>query len=206
MAPDSGGPVIEPSIFKAYDIRGVVGDGLDAGVVSAIGRAIGSEARDRGLRAIAVGRDGRLSGPELAEALGRGIREAGIDVVDVGLVPTPVLYYAACEFAGGSGVMVTGSHNPPSYNGLKIMLGGETLSGAGIQRLRERIESGALAAASTPARRTVAAPVDDYIRRVGESVRPVRAMRVVVDCGNGAAGSVAPRLLRALGCDVIELF
>lgn len=206
MAPDGRGPAIEPSIFKAYDIRGVVGSGLTAETVRAIGHAIGSEARERGLRAIAVGRDGRLSGPELAEALGRGIREAGIEVIDVGLVPTPVLYYAACELAGGSGVMVTGSHNPPRYNGLKIMLGGETLSGAGIQRLRERIETGDLASASAPARCTGARPIDDYIRRVCESVRPARGLRVVVDCGNGAAGPVAPRLLRALGCDVVELF
>lgn len=131
---------IAPEIFKAYDIRGIVETALTPAAVELIGHAIGSEARERQLTTIAIGRDGRLSGPELAQALTNGIRKSGIDVIDVGMVPTPVLYYAAHELCGYSGVMVTGSHNPPEYNGLKIVLGGETLAAEAIQSLRLRIE------------------------------------------------------------------
>ncbi|MEK7768343.1 MAG: phosphomannomutase/phosphoglucomutase, partial [Pseudomonadota bacterium] len=131
-------------IFKAYDIRGVVGKTLTAAIVEAIGHAIGSEARARGLAAVAIGRDGRLSGPELAQALARGLQKSGINVVDVGMVATPMLYFAAHELCNYSGVMVTGSHNPPDYNGLKMVLGGETLAAESIQALRLRLENGDL--------------------------------------------------------------
>lgn len=195
-----------PLIFKAYDIRGVVGDTLTDDIVRDIGRAVGSEARAAGLPVIAVGRDGRLSGPGFAVALADGIRDTGVDVIDIGMGPTPLLYYVASQHAGGSGVMVTGSHNPPEYNGFKIMLGGTTLSGEAIQRLRARIEHRDFTAAAAPGASRTLSPAAEYIERIASDVRPVRPLRVVVDCGNGAAGAVAPDLLRALGCEPVELY
>ncbi len=195
---------IPSSIFRAYDIRGVVGETLTAEGVRAIGRAIGSAAAARGDARALLGRDGRLSGPELSAALAAGLQAAGMEVVDIGLVPTPVLYFAACEFGTGTGVMLTGSHNPPGYNGLKIMVAGDTLAEEGIQDLRRRIETGDLrSGAGSYAERDV---LPAYIERITRDVRPARALRVVVDCGNGAAGVAAPRLLRALGCEVTELY
>ena len=136
---------LPPEIFKAYDIRGIVGKTLTAEFVEAIGHAIGSEARSRDLGSIAIGRDGRLSGPELTQALAKGLRKSGIHVIDVGMVATPMLYFAAHELCNYSGVMVTGSHNPPDYNGLKMVLGGETLAAESIQALRLRLENNDLA-------------------------------------------------------------
>jgi phosphomannomutase/phosphoglucomutase len=191
-------------IFKAYDIRGIVGRSLTPEIVSAIGHAIGSEAAARGSRAVAVGRDGRLSGPELAAALARGIQDAGMDVVDVGLVATPMLYFAAVHLGTGSGVMVTGSHNPPDYNGLKIVIAGETLSGEAIQGLRRRLDTGDLARGSGGySRRDIAG---DYLARIAGDIRLARPMKVAVDCGNGVAGAYAPVLYQRLGCEVQELF
>ena len=202
VAPDE----LSASIFRAYDIRGVVGETLGAGIVHEIARAIGSEAAERGRSTIVVGRDGRLSSPELAEALIEGLRATGRDVVDVGAVPTPVLYFATHYFGTGSGVMVTGSHNPAPYNGLKIMLGGETLSGAEIAALRTRLESGHLGTGTGAWRREEV--VDAYVQEVCRNIVPVRdrAFRVVLDCGNGIAGRVAPELFRALGHEVVELY
>src|ERR1017187_4937084 len=137
---------VPAEIFKAYDIRGIVGRTLTPEIVSAIGQAIGSEARARAQTAVAIGRDGRLSGSELSAALAQGLRAAGVDVIDIGMAATPMGYFAAHHLGCGSAVMVTGSHNPPpDYNGLKMVLGGVTLSGDDIQRLRTRIESGDLA-------------------------------------------------------------
>ncbi|HYK15695.1 MAG TPA: phosphomannomutase/phosphoglucomutase, partial [Burkholderiales bacterium] len=136
---------LPPEIFKAYDIRGIVGKTLTPAVVVTIGRSIGSELIERGRRAIVIGRDGRLSGPELSAALAEGLRSAGVDVIDVGQVATPMLYFAAHHFDTQSGVMLTGSHNPPDYNGLKIVLDGETLAGEAIQALRARAIAGKLA-------------------------------------------------------------
>ncbi|RME34524.1 MAG: phosphomannomutase/phosphoglucomutase, partial [Gammaproteobacteria bacterium] len=194
------------SIFRAYDIRGVVGRTLTEEGVYRIGLAIGSEAAQRGQQVIVVARDGRLSGPELSAALIRGLRDSGRDVIDIGMVPTPVLYFATFFLETGSGVMLTGSHNPPDYNGLKIVLGGDTLSGAAITALHERIlrndftsGEGALQHADIGA---------DYIRRISEDI-PValgRGLKVAVDCGNGVAGALAPSLIRALGHEVIELY
>ena len=197
---------LSPAIFKAYDIRGIVGRTLTDDVVHDIGRAIGSEAAASGLSTVAIARDGRLSGPGFAAALARGIRSAGVDVIDAGMVPTPLLYFTAHRLAAGSGVMVTGSHNPPEYNGFKIMLGGTTLAGERIQRLRERIEAGDFHRAEREGGYSAIDPVADYLERVTSDVRPARPLRVVVDCGSGVAGAVAPRLLRALGCEVIELY
>lgn len=195
---------VPASIFRAYDIRGVVGDTLTAEIVEAIGRAIGSEAFERGQQAIVIGRDGRLSGPELSEALARGLMASGRDVIDVGMVPTPVLYFATHYLRTGSGAMVTGSHNPADYNGLKMVLRDETLSGEAIQALRTRIQSGDLL--NGQGAYSERAVVDDYVDRITGDVQVARRLKVVVDCGNGVAGAVAPVLLRGLGCEVVELF
>ena len=213
--PAKGGIVVEEEtgavkmpaeIFRAYDVRGIVEEGLSADIVRQIGRAIGAEAYERGQQTIVVGRDGRNSGPELQEALIEGLRATGRDVIDVGRVPTPVLYFATHYLNTGSGVMVTGSHNPPEYNGLKIMLGGDTLYGDDIQELRKRAEGGDFPDGKGNLQSMEV--VDEYVRRVCEDV-PValgNSFRVVVDCGNGIAGEVAPKLLRALGHDVVELY
>jgi len=195
---------IAPEIFKAYDIRGIVDKSLTADAVRAIGQALGSEARERGLETIAIGRDGRLSGPELAGALAEGINRAGVDVVDIGCVPTPVTYFAAFELGTESCVSVTGSHNPPDYNGLKMVLGGQTLFGPLIQDLKKRIDEGRLATGS--GKRRHADVKEAYLKRIVKDVKLARPMKIVVDCGNGVAGGFAPELFRRMGCEVIELF
>ncbi|MEE9157186.1 MAG: phosphomannomutase/phosphoglucomutase [Gammaproteobacteria bacterium] len=194
------------SIFRAYDIRGVAGKTLTAASVHAIGRAIGSEAHERGQQKLVVGRDGRKSSPELAEALIQGLRAAGRDVIDIGMVPTPLVYFATHHLNTGSGVMVTGSHNPPNYNGLKIMLGGETLSGDAVMALRDRVTGRKLVTGNGKLKsRDI---TGDYMRRVNEEI-PValdHAFKLVIDCGNGVAGILAPEVLRALGHEVVELY
>ena len=201
------GPAAPPaSIFRAYDIRGLVGETLSHDGVYQIGLAIGSEATDRGQQGIVVARDGRASSEELSEALIKGLRETGRDVIDIGLAPTPVLYYATHYLDTLSGVMITGSHNPPRYNGLKIVLGGEALSGDAIMDLRRRIEERAFSSGQGDLQSAEIIP--EYIQRISEDI-PValgNSFRVVVDCGNGVPGIVAPRLLRALGHDVLELY
>ncbi|NOX92402.1 MAG: phosphomannomutase/phosphoglucomutase [Gammaproteobacteria bacterium] len=195
---------LDTSIFKAYDVRGIVDKTLTEDAVYWIGRALGAEAGARGEQHIYVARDGRLSGPKLITALTCGLTEAGRDVTDLGMVPTPVLYYAASELGSGSGIMITGSHNPPEYNGLKMVLGGTTLSGPDIQQLRKRIESDMLSKGSGSVGK--ADVVAQYIERIIGDVKLAKPMKVIVDCGNGVAGGVAPQLLRALGCEVTELF
>jgi phosphomannomutase/phosphoglucomutase len=198
------GTAVPPEIFKAYDIRGIVGRTLTTSVTELIGRAIGSEARKRGQTAVAIGRDGRLSGPELAAALAKGIQASGVDVVDVGRVATPMLYFAAYHLGTRSGVAVTGSHNPPEYNGLKIMLGGETLAGETIQALRTRIETGDLTTGNGQySKRDIR---EEYLERIVSDVKLTRPVNVVVDCGNGVPGDTAPELYRRLGCTVRELY
>lgn len=191
-------------IFRAYDIRGVVGQTLTAEIVRQIGQAIGSEAQERGQQKVIVARDGRLSGPELSAALVEGLVASGREVVDIGRVPTPVLYFATHYLGGGSGVMLTGSHNPADYNGLKIMLAGETLHSDDIQGLRNRIETGRLL--SEAGSQQTMDVSQSYVDRITGDVRLARRLKVVVDCGNGVAGELAPALLRALGCEVVELF
>lgn len=195
---------IDPTIFKAYDIRGIVDKTLTTEAVYHIGVAIGSEAQDRGEQHIYVARDGRLSGPKLIQALTQGLIDSGRDITDLGMVPTPVLYFAANELGSGSGIMLTGSHNPPDYNGLKMMLGGETLSGDTIQNLRSRIEKGPLYHGG--GRRQEADVVPDYVRRICSDVKLSKPIKIVVDCGNGVPGMLVPALLKELGCEVIELF
>ena len=191
-------------IFKAYDIRGIVGKTFTPEIVEAIGHAIGSEAVARGQQEICIGRDGRLSGPDLAAALARGIRKAGIGVVDLGMVATPMTYFAAYQLGTHSAVMVTGSHNPPDYNGLKMVLGGETLAGDAIQKLRERLVNNDLAHGNGGYRQHDIA--DEYLARIVSDVKLARPMKIIIDCGNGVPGAFAPRLYRDMGCQVEELF
>jgi phosphomannomutase/phosphoglucomutase len=195
---------IDPSIFRAYDIRGVVDRTLTARAVELVGRAIGSEALQRGRNTVVVGRDGRLSGPVLSSALIRGIISTGCDVKDVGCVPTPVLYFATYYLDTQTGVIVTGSHNPPDYNGLKIVIDGETLSGESIQSLRERIEAANFISGQGKVESVDIVP--DYMERIRGDVKLARPLRVAIDCGNGVAGNVAPKLFRSIGCEVTELF
>ncbi len=195
---------VPAEIFKAYDIRGIVANALTPEVVEAIGRALGSEARARGLQAVAIGRDGRLSGPALSAALARGLAAAGADVIDIGMAATPMGYFAAHHLGCGSAVMVTGSHNPPEYNGLKMVLGGVTLALDDIQRLRTRIEAGDFSAGK--GKYSQADVREAYIARIVADVGLARPMRIVIDCGNGVAGASAPELFRRLGCEVKPLY
>jgi len=191
-------------IFKAYDIRGIVGKTFTAEIVEAIGHAIGSEAVARKQHSIVIGRDGRLSGPELAQALARGIQKSGINVIDVGMVATPMTYFAAYELKTNSAVMVTGSHNPPDYNGLKMVLGGETLAGEVIQSLRARLENNDLSHGTGSYKQQDIA--DAYIERIVSDVKLARPMKIAIDAGNGVAGAYAPTLFKKMGCEVTELF
>jgi len=204
--------MISQSIFKAYDIRGVIGKTLDAEEARSIGRAFGSEVRAQGGDAVVVARDGRLSGPELIAALSEGLRAAGVDVVNVGMVPTPVGYFAASvplKLAGGerrvdSCIVVTGSHNPPDYNGFKMVLRGAAIYGEQIQALYKRIvdnkfESGKGSYADYDI-------ADAYLERIVSDIKLARPLKLVVDTGNGVAGGLAPRLFKALGCELVELF
>jgi phosphomannomutase / phosphoglucomutase len=195
---------VPAEIFKAYDIRGIVGRTLTPEIVTAIGRALGSEARARAQTAVAIGRDGRLSGPQLCSALARGLAAAGVDVIDIGMAATPMGYFAAHHLGCSSVVMVTGSHNPPDYNGLKMVLGGVTLAGDDIQRLRARIEGGDLDEGVGAYLR--ADVREAYLARIASDAKLARAMDIVIDCGNGVAGASAPELLRRLGCKVTPLF
>jgi phosphomannomutase/phosphoglucomutase len=203
--------MISKDIFKAYDIRGIVDKNLTVDAVRAIGQALGLQAKAKGGTTCVVGRDGRLSGPALRDALVAGITAAGIDVIDIGVVATPMVYWAAVELqAGGksvgSGVMITGSHNPPEYNGLKMVVAGTAIWGDTIQALRQTIEAGLPPAVTTPGKVSMHDVTDAYIARIAGDVKPAAKLRIAVDCGNGSPGAVAPKLFRALGCDIDELF
>jgi len=193
-----------PEIFRTYDIRGVVGRTLTRDIVFLIGKSLGTIAQERGAPTFAIGRDGRLSGPELANALMEGIVATGANVIDVGMVPTPVVYFAAHHLDCGSCVAITGSHNPPDYNGLKVVIGGNTLYGEDIQLIRKIVESGKYKTGE--GKRSAASVADAYVQRIVSDVKLARPMRIAIDCGNGVAGMLAPRLYRALGCEVEELY
>ena len=197
---------IERSIFRAYDIRGIVGQTLDVGIAKLIGQAIGSAMQDQGLKDIVVGRDGRVSGQAMANALIEGLRAAGREVIDIGQAPTPLCYFAAFQLRTGSCVAVTGSHNPADYNGFKIVLGGETLAGDAIQALYARIAEDRLYKSTTPGGVQQREVAPDYIQRIAEDVQLERKLKVVVDCGNGVAGMLAPEVLEAIGCEVMPIF
>ena len=203
-APAENLPALPDEIFKAYDIRGIVGETLTAENILLIGHAIGSEAIARGLDSIVFARDGRLSGPELGKSLVKGLLASGIKVIDIGMLPTPTLYYAAAEHSNGTGVMLTGSHNPSNYNGIKMVLGGDTLSGDAIQSLKQRIlKNDLLSGEGAYSNEQV---LDKYIARITSDVTLKRKLKIVIDCGNGIAGAVAPKLFTELGCEVIPLF
>jgi phosphomannomutase/phosphoglucomutase len=195
---------VPAEIFRAYDIRGIAGTMLSAAVVREIGLALGALGHERGAPVFAIGRDGRLSGPELSSALMEGLNAAGADVIDIGVVPTPVTYFAAHHLGCSSAVMVTGSHNPGAYNGLKMVVAGDTLSGEEIQDLRRRVEGGMTGKGG--GKRSRESVLDAYVDRIAGDVKLARPFKVALDCGNGVAGVVAPRLFRRLGCDVTELF
>ena len=198
---------IDPTIFKAYDIRGIVGRNVDEAFAEHLGRAFGSEAIAAGEKAVAVGRDGRLSGPGLAAALVRGLASTGLDVVDIGAVTTPMLYYVAAtrgKHGCTSGIQVTGSHNPKDYNGFKMVMSGRAIYGEDIQKLKRRIE-----AEDYVSRKGRSATMNigpEYARRITSDCKLARPMKVVVDSGNGIPGASAPAILRALGCEVIDLY
>ena len=204
--PRSSGVAVDAGIFRAYDIRGVVGDTLDPGVAELIGQAIGTVMHEKELQDIVVGRDGRLSGPDMVAGLVAGLRKAGRNVIDIGLAPTPLVYFGSYHLRTGCCVAVTGSHNPPDYNGFKIVLGGETLSGPTITDLYERIATGRLHAAPQPGSASQRQIDDDYVQRIANDVQLQRPLKVVVDAGNGVAGQLGPRVLEEIGAQVVPLY
>lgn len=195
---------ISASIFKAYDIRGVVPSTLDPEVAEALGKAFGSAARAAGEKAVAVGRDGRLSGPSLSEALIKGLVATGVEVIDIGAVTTPMLYFAAHTLCT-SGIQVTGSHNPKDYNGFKMVLAGRAIYGDEIQGLRKVMEADSAKLAPGGSVRKVDV-TEAYTKRITGDIKLARPLKIVVDSGNGIAGASAPAILRAIGCEVTELF
>ena len=201
------GPVnIDRGIFRAYDIRGIVGQTLDAGVAELIGHAIGTLMFEKGLNDIVVGRDGRLSGPDLVAGLTEGLRKAGRNVIDLGMAPTPVVYFGGFHLRTGCGIAVTGSHNPPDYNGFKVVVGGETLSGDAIVDLYARIAEDRLHTARAPGSLLHRDISDDYVARIAGDVQIDRPLKIVVDAGNGVAGTIGPRVLDAIGAEVTPLY
>ncbi|MDB5992028.1 MAG: pmm [Herbaspirillum sp.] len=200
---------LQSSIFKAYDIRGIVGSTLDADIARQIGLAFGAAVRAKGETTAVIGRDGRLSGPQLSAALAAGLQQAGVDVIDLGMVATPLVYFGTHVLGAQSGVMVTGSHNPPDYNGFKMVLAGEAIYGETILDLHRAIVGGAAlqAAAGMKAGNYRTHDIGPaYLQRIAGDVKLARPMKIVVDCGNGVAGAFAGELYRMLGCEVEELF
>ena len=197
---------LSKTIFKAYDIRGVIGSTLDAGIARRIGTAFGKAALAKGERKVVIGRDGRLSGPELSAALAAGLQHAGVDVIDLGMVATPMVYFGTNVLNAASGIMVTGSHNPPDYNGFKMVLAGEAIHGDTITALYDSIAGGDDAAAATPGSYRTHDIRAAYIERILSDVKLARPMKIAVDCGNGVAGAFAGDLYRGMGCEVIEMF
>ncbi|WP_206196826.1 phosphomannomutase/phosphoglucomutase [Zooshikella ganghwensis] len=196
---------VPASIFRAYDIRGVVGDTLTFETATLIGKAIGSEAQARGEKCVIVGADGRLSSPEVSQNLMQGIISTGCDVISIGMVPTPVLYFATHIIdESNSGVMVTGSHNPPDYNGFKTVLAGKTLANEDIQQLYQRIKENNLQQGQGSLIEVDV--LESYVERIRNDIALAKPLKVVVDCGNGVGGVIAPRLLEDLGCNVIPLY
>ncbi|VXC85748.1 Phosphomannomutase / phosphoglucomutase [Pseudomonas sp. 8Z] len=204
MTTSQSAPKLPADIFRAYDIRGVVGDTLTAEYAYWIGRAIGSQSLAQGEPKVIVGRDGRLSGPELLQQLVQGLLDCGCEVTDIGMVPTPVVYFAANVLEGRSAVMLTGSHNPPDYNGFKIIIAGDTLANEQIQALKTRLDNNDLATGVGSVQQVDVLP--QYFKTIRDDIAMAKPLKVVVDCGNGAAGVIAPQLIEALGCSVIPLF
>lgn len=194
------------TIFRAYDIRGIAEKTLTEEIIFDIGRAIASEVKDKNINTIVVGRDGRLSSPAFTESLTKGITSTGVNVLDLGLVPSPLVYFVTQHTEGKSGVVVTASHNPAEYNGLKTIIDGETLAGERIQQIKQRIDDKNYLTGSTGSIDKNNMFINEYIGIISEDIHLARPMKVVIDCGNGATGELAPTLLKTLGCEVIELF
>lgn len=195
---------ITEDIFRAYDIRGVVKSALTPDAVERIGQAFASEALNQQCNTVVIGRDGRLSSPELTQRLAKGLQQGGCDVIDVGMVPTPVLYYATHKLDTGTGIMVTGSHNPPQYNGLKMLIAGNTLYGDTIKALYQRIINNNIEQGTGSY--TQHDIVYDYIDTIASDIKINKPLKIAVDCGNGVGGVIAPTLFKRIGCDVTELF
>ena len=191
-------------IFKAYDIRGIVDTSLSNEITFKIGQAVGSEVIKSGGKQIVIGRDGRLSGPELSKHLANGLQAAGVDVVDIGIAPSPVVYYSSYSKNIPSCIAITGSHNPPNYNGFKMVVDGTTLSAESIQSLKQRILTDDFSqGAGGYSQQTV---IPDYSQTIIDDIKLQRSMKIVIDCGNGVAGATAPEIFKGIGCEVIELF
>lgn len=197
---------VDQTIFRAYDVRGIVGQGLTVETVQAIGLVLGTMAREKGVKLFCVGRDGRLTGPSLSEALCQGLSRSGITVVDIGAVPTPVLYFATHYFKCGTGVAVTGSHNPPEYNGLKIMIDGVTLCSEDIKNIGHRIEKEEWHIAEQPAPIRKENVISAYISAALKNINPSSSMKVVLDAGNGIGGPTMISLLKAAHIDVEPMY
>ena len=196
--------LLQKNIFKAYDIRGIVGDALTEDIVSLIGQSIGSEASDQKQTSICVGYDGRLSSPDLCDALTRGLLSTGIDVINIGLVTTPMLYFSTHELKTNTGIMITGSHNPPEYNGFKIVINTKTLTSEQIQDLYKRIKDGKFAKGNG---KLISKKIQrQYLTKIYEGINLKRPMKVTIDCGNGAAGVCAEELFKGLNLEVETLF
>lgn len=196
--------MIAESIFKAYDIRGIVDETLTVETVELIGKAFGSEALAQAQKTVVIARDGRLSSPKIAEALSKGLRSTGCDVIDIGMVPTPVLYFATHVLKTGTGIMITGSHNPPQYNGLKMVLATNTLYGETIQELLQRIKTENFVSGDGSYKE--ADVREQYLNEICSDVKLAKPLKIAVDSGNGVAGELAPELFKRMGCEVIELF
>ena len=204
VSPVDMGLHLDPNVFRAYDIRGIVDANLTEDLVYWVGRAFGAEAQAEDQNKVTIAGDGRVSTAALKESLARGLTESGVDVIDIGIVPTPLLYFANYALNTGTGIMVTGSHNPAEYNGLKMVLAGETLAEDRIQRLRKRIEDNDFTRGEGQI--DEADIIHDYLDRVVDDVAVAQPLKVVVDCGNGVAGVVAPLLIAELGCEVVPLY
>ena len=194
------------SVFKAYDIRGTVPDALNPAFAGRLGLALAELARSNGVDTLVVGYDGRLSSPELSKALQQGLNQGGINTLDIGMVPTPLVYFGAYTKETGSGVAITGSHNPPNYNGFKMMMAGKTLHGDDIQALAHAMASPKPTSNITPGTRKELNLLESYVQRIADTLSLARPMHIAVDCGNGVGGVLAARLFRTLGCQVDELF
>jgi len=197
---------LSKSIFKAYDIRGIIDKTLDAGIARKIGHAFGLAAVARGEKSVVIGRDGRLSGPALAAALAEGLQSAGVDVIDLGVVATPMVYFGTNVLESKSGIMVTGSHNPPDYNGFKMVLAGEAIYGDAITGLHQSILDNEGKVAAQPGTYRTHDIRAAYLERIIGDVKVARPIKIAVDCGNGVAGAFAGDLYRGMGCEVVELF
>ena len=195
---------IDASIFRAYDIRGIVDEQLTESLVYAIGRGLATISMGKGVNTIAIGRDGRLSGPTLSAALRQGILDAGADVIDIGMVPTPVLYFATHRLDATTGIMLTGSHNPVNYNGLKVVMAGDPFAGDDITGLYDRIKSADFA--SGEGKCVEQDLLDDYVDYIVDSVKIEKPLKIVIDCGNGAGGIIAEKLYQKLGCEIVPLY